>query len=107
MTILSCSAAAGGKVTSAAALIVSSHIPVPPQFLERLLTLLILRPARPLRHPRATQFLHDLVHRARLRLDRERARVTPDAPVTLSLLVGEVERYDRSEERRVGKECRS
>src|ERR1035438_10156996 len=94
MTILSCSAAAGGTETDAAPLIASSHVPVPPQFLERFLTLLILRPARPLRHPRPAQFFHDLVHRARLRLDRERARVTPDAPVTLPLLVGEVERDD-------------
>src|ERR1039458_8956178 len=95
MTILSCSAAAGGTETDAAALIASSHVPVPPQLLERPLTLLILRPARPLRHSRAAQFLHDLMHRARLRLDRERARVTPNAPVPLSLLVGKVERDDR------------
>src|ERR1039458_3345885 len=94
MTILSCSVAAGGTETGAAALIASSHVPVPPQLLERPLTLLILRSARPLRHPRAAQFLHDLMHRARLRLDRERARVTPNAPVTLPLVIGEVERDD-------------
>src|ERR1017187_3355886 len=94
MTILSCSAATGRAGDGAAALIGSSHITVPPQLLERLLALLILRPARPLRHPRPAQFFHDLVHRARLRLDRERAWITPDAPVTLPLLVREVERDD-------------
>src|ERR1039458_5798378 len=95
MTILSCSAVIGVNRDGVVALISLSHVPIPPQFLERLLTLLILRAARPLRHPGAAQFLHDLVHRGSPRLDRERARVTPDAPVTFPLLVRKVERYDR------------
>src|ERR1017187_5672193 len=95
MTILSCSAVIGVNSDGVVALIALSHVPIPPQLLERFLTLLILRPARPLRHSGAAQFLDDLVHCGSLRLDRERARVTPDAPVTFPLLIRKVERYDR------------
>src|ERR1035437_5346426 len=94
MTILSCSAAAGGAGDGSGALIGKSHISVPTQFLEGRFTFLVLRPARPLRRPCAAQFLDDLMHRARLGLHRECARVTPNAAVTFSLLVREVERDD-------------
>src|ERR1017187_7444481 len=96
MTILSCSAVIGGNSDGVVALIGLSHVPIPPQFLERLLTLLILRTARPLRHSGAAQFLDDLVHCGSPRLDRERARVTPDAPVTFPLLIRQIEWYDRN-----------
>src|ERR1035437_6858514 len=94
MTILSCSAAAGGAGVGSGALIGKSHVSIPPQILEGRFAFLVLRPARTLRRSCAAQFLHDLMHRARLGLHRECARVTPNTPVTFSLLVGEVERDD-------------
>src|ERR1035437_2794556 len=69
----------------------SSHVPVPPQLLEGGFAFLVLRPARPLRRPRAAQFLYDLSHSAGLRLDGERARVTANAPVPRPLVVREIE----------------
>src|ERR1035438_215225 len=71
-----------------------SHVAVAPKLLESVLAFLVLRPAGALGRAVVAQLLDDLAHRARLRLDGERARVTADAPVTFPLLVREVERDD-------------
>src|SRR5208282_3785033 len=94
MTILSCSAPAGGSEDGGTGLMGRSHIAVAPELLEGVFAFLVLRPAGALGRAVVAQLLDDFAHGAGLRLDGERAGVTADAAVAFSLVVREVEGDD-------------
>src|SRR5215470_16214324 len=69
-----------------------SHIPIPAQFLERILALLVLRPPGALGSLRLAQFGDNFAHGACIRFYRKRARRTAEAAVALVFPIGEVKR---------------
>src|SRR6202000_591500 len=73
-----------------------SHIAVAAQLFERVLAFLVLRAARSLRSLRSPQFRDDFRNIARTRLDRRRARITPNRTIAFALGIRKIKRDDRN-----------
>src|ERR1051326_3416624 len=73
----------------------TSHIPIPPQLLESVLTFLILRPAGALRGFGYAEFFNDFADATGIGFDWESAGSAAEAAVAFVFAIGEVKRNDR------------